>query len=171
MRWWRQYVADCTLGTLQKLDKALEGRRELTDMRSIVQTSIALRRAIGSRTLGEFGEAVHTTYNLLQALSESFDPGDGLGTNVDVATLRRELQARADEMPPESRYVLASNLKGLAQLITVLAENRSKPSIIRRDDKLERSLATGEQLPQSAIDMLRWFSGYLEGMQGEDEED
>lgn len=171
IRWWRQYVADCTLGTLQKLDKALEGKRELADMRSIVQTSIALRRAIGSRTLPEFGEAVHTTYNLLQALSESFDPGGGLGTNVDVPTLRRELQARADEMPPESRYVLASNLKGLAQLITMLAENRSKPSIIRRDDRLERSLATGEQPPQSAIDMLRWFSGYLEGMQGEDEED
>ncbi len=171
IRWWRQYVGKNPLGTLQKLDKALAGKRDLAEMRSVVQTSIALRRAIGSRTLAEFGEAVHTTYNLLQALSESFDPGSGLGTNVDTLTLRRELQARADEMPPEARYVLASNLKGLAQLITALAENRSKPGIIRRDDHVERSLATGEQLPQSAIDMLRWFSGYLEGMQGEDEAD
>ncbi|MCA9914256.1 MAG: hypothetical protein KC496_12955, partial [Anaerolineae bacterium] len=163
-----QYVGKNTLGTLQKLDKALDGKRELAELRSIVQTSIALRRAIGSRSLAEFGEAVHTTYNLLQALSESFDPGNGLGTNVDTLTLRRELQIRADEMPQEARYVLASNLKGLAQLITALADNRSKPGIIRRDDRLERSLATGEQPPQSAIDMLRWFSGYLEGMQGED---
>lgn len=171
MRWWRQYVGKNQLGTLQRLDKALDGKRELADLRGVVQTSIALRRTIGSRTLAEFGEAVHTTYNLLQALSESFDPGNGLGTNVDTQTLRRELQARADEMPQEARYVLASNLKGLAQLITALAENRSKPGIIRGGERLERSLATGEQPPQSAMDMLRWFSGYLEGMQGEHQEE
>ncbi len=166
IKWWRNYVREQGTGQLQKIDKLLEGKRSLEDLRAIVQTSIAMRRIIGNRTLEEFSEAVATTYNLLQALSEGFDASDKL---VDSMTIRAEIDSREDELPPELRPVLSTNFKELAQLVTTLSENRSKPSLIRSDDAVERQLVKGEQEPQSAIDVMRWLSGYLDGIQKEDE--
>ena len=124
-----------------------------------------MRRIMGNRTLEEFSEDVATTYTLLQALSEGFDLSDKL---VDSTTIRNEIDARADELPIELRPVLSTNLKELAQIVTTLSDNRSKPSLIRSDDSIERQLLKGEQDPQSALDVMRWLSGYLEGVQKED---
>lgn len=165
VKWWRLYVRDLGKGQLQKIEKLLEGKRSLEDLRAIVQTSLAMRRVIGNRNLAEFSEAVTTTYNLLQALSEGFDANEKL---VDSTTIRDEINAREDELPDELRPVLSTNLKELAHIVTTLSENRSKPSLIRSDDTVERQLAKGEQEPHSAIDVMRWLSGYLEGIQKND---
>ncbi|GAB5492074.1 MAG: hypothetical protein Phog2KO_22890 [Phototrophicaceae bacterium] len=165
IKWWRAYAREQGTGQLQKIDKSLDGKRSLEDLRAIVQTSIAMRRIIGNRSLEEFSEDVATTYTLLQALSEGFDPNDKL---VDSTTIRNEIDARNDELPVKLRPVLSTNLKELAQIITTLFENRSKPSLIRSDDSIERQLLKGEQEPQSALDVMRWLSGYLEGVQKED---
>ena len=73
-----------------------------------------------------------------------------------------------EELPVELRPVLSTNLKELAQIVTTLSENRSKPSLIRSDDSVERQLVKGEQEPQSALDVMRWLSGYLDGVQKDD---
>ncbi|MEO1288671.1 MAG: hypothetical protein AAFV93_12955 [Chloroflexota bacterium] len=167
IRWWRAFTHERGTGQLQKIEKFLDGNRALDDLRAIVQTTVAMRRVIGTRTLSEFSEIVASTYGLLQALSEGFDPSDKL---VDSMTIRNELEARAEELPSEQRPVLSTNLRELAQLVSVLHENRSKPSLIRNDDALERQLTTGEQEPQSALDVMRWLSGYLDGIQKDQDE-
>jgi hypothetical protein len=165
VRWWRAYTREQNLVQLQKLDKALDAKRNNNDLRSIVQTTIALRRVI-TGSLAEFADSINQTYRILQALSEGFDPSEKL---VDSATIRGELDARMEELPSDVRHVLATNLKELAQLVTTLSDNRSKPSLIRSDESVERQLVTGEQQPQSAIDVMRWLSGYLDGVQKDTE--
>jgi hypothetical protein len=167
IRWWRQYVRSQSVAGLQKLERALEGKRTLDELRSVVQTALALRRVMGQRSLEEFARDINITYSLLQSLAEGFDP-DERDSAVDSATIRSELDARSDLIPPDSRHILATNLKQLAQIITTLAENRSKPSLMRSDDVLERQLVTGEQHPQSAVDVMRWLSGYFDGFQKDD---
>lgn len=166
-KWWRDYARQQQLGQLQKLDKALEGHRNLEDLRSVAQTIIAMRRVIGERTLAQFSDDIATTFTILQALSEGFDPDGKTTMPVDSATIRNELTARAEELPHETRHVLATNLKELAQLVTSLAENRSKLAF-RNEDAVERQLAKGQQQPQSAIDVMRWLSGYFDGLQAPD---
>lgn len=162
IRWWRKYARERGMGQLQKLDKLLDGKRTLEDLRAIVRTSIALHRIIGNRTLEAFAADVATTYNVLQALSDGFDTSDKL---VDSTTIRNEIEARAEQLPVALRPVLSTNLKELAQLINTISDNRSKPTLIRNDDMIERQLASGEQEPQSALDVMRWLSGYLDGIQ------
>jgi len=162
IKWWRNYAREQGTGQLQKVDKLLDGKRNLEDLRAIVQTSIAMRRIIGQRSLEEFSEAVATTFSLLQALSEGFDASDKL---VDSTTIRQEIDSRAEELPVELRPVLSTNLKELAQIVTTLSDNRSKASLIGSDDTVERKLVKGEQDPQSAVDVMRWLSGYLDGVQ------
>lgn len=164
VRWWREYVRVQSLVQLQRLDKAIEGQRPLDDLRSVIQTTIALRRVIANRSLTDFAAAIDTTYKTLQALSEAFDPNGKTPIVVDSPTIRNEINARLEEIPVDVRHVLATNLKELAQLVTTLAENRSK-GFMRSDDSVERQLVTGEQQPQSAIDVMRWLSGYLDGIQ------
>lgn len=170
MRWWREFTRTCSSTQLQKLERAMAGKRTLDDARSVVQTTIALRRMIGQRTLLEFANAINTTYNILQAVADGFDPENKTAITVDSATIRGEIDARASDLAPDERHILATNLKELAQVITSMAENRSRP-ILRSDGTIERQLVTGEQHPQSAIDVMRWLSGYLDGMQENDDQD
>lgn len=170
IRWWREYAHNAPLNQLQKVERAMEGRRPLEEMRSIAQTAVAVRRIIGQRDMVQFAEDVNVAFTLLQAFSEAFDPGGRASMGVDALTIRNELEAHADELPRDSQQVLATNLKELAQLITTLADNRSKPSIMRNDTTVERLLARGEQQPQSAIDVLRWLSGYFGGLQRDEDE-
>lgn len=166
VRWWRAYTREQNLAQLQKLAKVLDGKRNNDDLRSIIQTTIALRRVIGTETLSEFAEAISKTRHILQALSEGFDSSDKL---IDSATIRDEIAARTEEIPADVRHVLATNLKELAQLVTTLSDKRSKASLIRSGESVERQLVKGEQQPQSAIDVMRWLSGYLDGVQKDDE--
>jgi hypothetical protein len=151
---------------LQALDKALDGRKPLEDLRDTLHTTLALRRVFGKgRTLDDFASAISMAYTILQALSDSFDPEPKHPTTLDQATLRAELEARRDEISPDEQRVLAKNLKELSGLIVEMAEHRTRANLIRREDELERQLMKGEHPPQSAVDMMKWLSGYLEGIQ------
>ena len=168
--WWRGHVRTLAIGQLQKLDRAMEGKRPIEDMRQIVTTTIALRRLMGGKTLHEFAQDISTAYNVLQAIADGFDPSDKQATalSVDLQTVRNELDARGEEIALDAQHVLATNLRELAQLITSLADKRSKSSLMRSDDVIERQLVMGEQHPQSAIDVMKWLSGYLDGSQDDD---
>jgi hypothetical protein len=163
--WWRDYLQAQPLTRLQQFDRLTEGKRGLDDIRGILQTAIAIRRMLGKRTLEEFADAISTSYSILQALSDSFDPDTKHAIEFDQPTLRAEIDARSEELTPDERNVLAKNLRELAGLVITMAENRSKSSLIRREDNIERQLLRGEQQPQSAIDTMKWLSGFLTGMQ------
>lgn len=161
----RELVRGLPLAQLQRLEKALDGKRALDEARAIVQTVIGLRKIVGQRPLDAFAEAISQTYTLLEAIASAFDPAGGRQNAIDTPTIYAELQERLDELSPEQRLVLAKNLKELAKLIATMAENRSKPSLIRSDDTLERQLYSGDTQPHSAIDVMKWLSGYLEKAQ------
>ena len=165
MTWWRAYARSQSLVQLQKLYRALEGFRSLEAHQTVIETAIALRRVMGQRTLAQFADDISTAYTILQALAEGFDADEKSGQAVDSATIRSEIRARAEELAPDERHVLATNLKELAQLMTSMSDRRLKPGMLRSDETIERQLVTGEQQPQSAIDVMRWLSGYLDGIQ------
>ncbi|MDX2161631.1 MAG: hypothetical protein SF162_09925 [bacterium] len=170
LHWWRGYARAQNGGRLARLDKALldkglDGKKGLDELRDILGTVIALRRLIGKRTLEEFGAAVAEAYDLLGALAAVFDPTPKGPARFDAATVRAEIEGRADELSPPSRKILANNLKELAELIAELGDNRSKPGLVRRGDDLDRALMSGEQEPGGAVDTLKWMSGYLSGAQ------
>lgn len=161
--WWRDYLQTLPLSRLQQFDKALDGKKPLERLRSVVQTMVAVRKMMGKRSLEEFAGDISTTYTILQAFSDSFDNR----FDFDQETVRSELSTHQTELTPDERSVLAKNLKELASLIIQMADNRSKATLIRREEDIERMLFAGEQEPQSAIDTLKWLSGYLNGLQGE----
>jgi hypothetical protein len=165
INWWREFMVKQGLVRLQQLDRALEGAKALEEARAMVRTSVAVRRLLGRRSLEEFAESIGMAYTILQALSDSFDPVNKMPVSFDQSTVRAELDALEDNMAPDQRSILAKNLKELAQLVIMMAEHRSKAGIIRSEDNIERQLLTGEQQPQSAIDTMKWLSGYLDGMQ------
>ena len=161
--WWRDFVRKQPLVRLQQVNKLLEDKRNLREARSIVQTGISIKRTLGIHSLEEFAGMVNSTYALLLVFSDSFDPVNRHDRQFDQATVRAEFDAREAELPPHERRALANNLRELAQLITTMADNRSKATIMRREEDVERQLVTGEQDPHSAIDTMKWLSGYLDG--------
>jgi hypothetical protein len=161
-----------TTAHLQRIDRTLaDSRHALDDLRIVVQSVIAFRRMLGKRSLAQFAEDVATTYAILQGLAESFDPTSKRPASFDPATIRLELDARAEELSPHELKILANNFKELAQAITAMADNRSKASLIRRGDDVDRQLMTGEQQPHSAVDALKWLAGYLGGTQDKPDAD
>lgn len=172
LAWWRSYVRAQTTAHLQRIDRSLaDNRRSLDELRTVVQSVLAFRRMLGKRSLTQFAEDVATTYGILQALAESFDPTAKRPASFDPATIRLELDARAEELSPHELKILANNFKELAQVITAMADNRSKASLIRRGDDVDRQLMSGEQQPHSAVDALKWLAGYLGGTQDKPETD
>lgn len=171
LRWWREFVTRQPLGQLQKIDRALEGRRGVEDLRTVAQTALALRRALGTRSMAELAESVDIAYRFLQAIADAFDPPGRTAGSFDTTTLRMAIDLREDDLSPDQRHVLATNLKELSQLITTLADHRSKPSLIGSDDAVERKIISGEQSPQSGVDILKWLSGHLDGGAHSDAED
>ncbi len=159
---WREFCRQQTTARLQQIEKQLEGRKSTEDGRVILQTVLALRRVFNKRSFEEFAEAVAMTYSILQGLSDAFDPAPKSSSALDPVTLRQELDVRRDELTPDERRVLAKNLKELNGLIGVMNEHRSRATLIRREEELERQLLSGEYTPQSAMDMLKWLSGYLD---------
>ena len=101
----------------------------------------------------------------MQALSESFDPSPKRSVSFEQATMRAELDSRANELTPHEQQILANNFKELGQLISGMGDNRSKASLMRRGDDVDRLLMAGDQQPQSAVDALKWLAGYLSGSQ------
>lgn len=170
MSWWRSYTGKLPLAQLQFLDQALEGSRSLEEMRAIVQTHISLRKVIGTRSLPEFAEQINTAFTVLGAIADGFD-SNSRNLGVDTQTIRTVLADQTEELTPDEQQVLATNLKELAQLLTAMAANRSKPGLIRSDEAVDRGLASGEQAPQSALDVMKWLAGYMEGAQPSAEAD
>lgn len=172
LNWWREYVRGQSLARLQQLDRALEGKRLLDDAQSVVQTMLAVRKMMGGRDLREFADAIKITFAVLEDLSDSFDPiKDRAALDFDQVTVRAELDTQVDELDVDERSVLAKNLKELAQMIIHMAEQRSKATLIRREGNIERQLLSGEQEPHSAVDTMKWLSGYLSGLQDEGDEE
>jgi hypothetical protein len=163
MTWWMGYLERLSMQQLVQLEKLLNNQRALDDLRDSLATAISVRRLFADQDLRQWSEDIATTYRVLRALSEGFDPEQRTGS-IDVATLQR-LLAAASQWPPDQRQVLAANLRDLAELLPAMADARTKPSLIRSDEQLERRLMSGELQPQSAIDLMRWLAGFLEGAQ------
>lgn len=168
--WWREFVHSQPIARLQQFKALLDGQRSLGELASVVQTTIAMRRMLSKGSIEDFAEAVNTTFSLLQAISDSFDPVNKQTLRFDEATVRTEMEALDGKLTLDERSVLAKNLKELAQLIIDMSDHRSKASLMRREEDIERGLLTGEQQPQSAIDTMKWMSGYLNGSQASEED-
>lgn len=169
--WWRGYVRATPLARLQRLDKAFDGKKAFDDLRPILQTVIAFRKLLGKRNLQQFAFDVGVAYGILQAFTESFEPSPRRPVSFDTQTIRAELDARAEDLTPHEQQILANNFKELAQLIASMGDNRSKASLMRRGDDVDRQLMIGDQQPHSAVDALKWLAGYLSGAQEKDEVD
>jgi hypothetical protein len=171
MMWWRGFAREQSQARLQRLDKTFDGKRSLDELRTVVQSVIAFRKMLSKRALGQFAEDISVTFAMLQALAESYDPSTKRTVGFDPATIRAEFDARMEELSPHDLKILANNFKELAQLIGAMGDNRSKATLMRRGDDIDRQLATGEHTPHSAVDALKWMAGYLSGMHEKPEED
>ncbi|MBZ0301831.1 MAG: hypothetical protein K8J31_18935 [Anaerolineae bacterium] len=169
MKWWRDFVHRQPLARLIRLDKAMESKKTLNDCRAVVQTSLAFRRMLGTRTMAEFADVINLIFSLLEAISESFDPSPRQPTSFDEETIRSELDARRGDITDHQWRILAKNFKELASLIGVMGDHRSRGSLVRQN--VDRQLLAGMQQPESAVDAMKWIAGYLEGVQdrGSDE--
>lgn len=166
LNWWRDYIRRQPTPRLTRLDKDLDGRRALEDAHHILETTLAFRRMLGQRTLEEFADALNTAFSVLEDIAESFEPTPKRPITFDADTIRAELAARESDLSADQARILAKNLKELAQLIGEMGDQRSKANIMRRGDNIDRQLITGEQQPASAVDVMKWMSGYLDGLQG-----
>ena len=159
--WWRDYTQARTLPQLQRLQRELGGQRQLEAQQHILRTALAMRRWLHNREPAQFAEAINTTFTILEHITEAFD--EAHLAEIDSRTIRREIDAASQGLSSEERHILANNLRNIAQHITQMAEKRSKPSLIRSDDSIDRQLTQGEANPHGSIDMMKWIAGYLDG--------
>jgi len=165
--WWRQFTSTCSLVQLQRIDRELDAQRILEAPRQILRSAIAMRRLMGNRDLTEFADAIQTAYSILESITDAFDKSTL--TDIDATTIRNELNNMGDDLSPDERFVLAKNLRELAQHITQMADKRSKPSLMRSDEAIDRQLMQGDANPQGSIDVMKWMAGYLDGAHDNDE--
>lgn len=162
--WWRDFTNAQTTPQLQKLEKALDGQRGLEDLRASLGTFISVRKQFAAKSLQEWANDIATAYRVLKALSEGFDPEERGGV-IDVGTIQRMMENNVTDWQSDQKHVLAANLRDLADLLPSMADARTKPSLIRNEEATERLLMTGDHAPQSAIDVMRWLAGFLDGAQ------
>lgn len=167
IHWWRGFARAQNAARLTRLEKTFDKAKGLDELRGILSTLIAFRRLVGKRTLGEFADAVSAAYEILDALAGAFEPDARDDFQFDPATVRAEFDARAEELNPHTRKILANDLKEIATLIADMGDHRSKPGFARRGEDVDRALMTGGQEPEGAVDALKWLSGYLSGVQEE----
>ena len=163
LRRWRDFIRPQTLVRLARLDKALDGKKSLVDLRAIVQTTLAFRRMLSNRTLEDFASAVNTAYAILADIAESFEPTPRQTTVFDEETIRAELDSHHDQLNDHEWRILAKNFKELASLIGEMGDNRSKGNLVRQN--IDRLLQAGDQQPEGAVDAMKWMAGYLDGSQ------
>ena len=159
--WWREYTHSQSLPQLQRLQRELDTQRHLEDQKQIIKTVVAMRRWLHSRGAAELAEAINTAYIMLEHIAEAFD--SPAHAETDAQTIRREVDRMSGELSSEERHILANNMRNLARRIAQMAEKRSKPSLMRSDDSIDRQLTQGEANPHGSIDMLKWIAGYLDG--------
>ncbi|MFN8378902.1 MAG: hypothetical protein U0452_09545 [Anaerolineae bacterium] len=163
LSWWRGFARSMSAARLARLDKAFEDQPELGEARNVAGSLLALRRMLGKRKLPEFAASVADALALLQSLDEAYEGGalkrEG---GFDAEVIRMDLVDRMVELPPTEVRLLANQLAALAQLIGELGDSRTKPALLRREDS-DQLLAHGETDPHSAVDALKWMSGFLGG--------
>ncbi|MBA3874749.1 MAG: hypothetical protein H0X30_36940, partial [Anaerolineae bacterium] len=84
--WWRGFIRQQPVSRLSKLDKALDGKRGLEEARNVLQTLSSVRKMMSGHNMPEFAQAVHTTYTVLEALSDAFEAGTKRNVNFDPET-------------------------------------------------------------------------------------
>ena len=166
--WWRNYTHSLSLTQLQRLERELEPQRHLEAQKYILYSVLAMRRWLHNQDPVELAESISATFTILEHIAEAFDAEHI--HEIDSHTIRRELDEVGHGLSSEQRHILANNLRNLAHRITQMAEKRSKPSLIRSDDSIERQLQHGEADPQGSIDMMKWIAGYLDGAHAESED-
>ena len=166
--WWRNYTHQCRLTGLQRLEREMEAQRHLEPQKQILRTVLAMRRWMPDRDASAFANAINLASNLVEHITDAFDIAQL--TDIDPHTVRRELEEFGGDLSADERHILANNLRSLAQIITQMAENRSKPSLIRSDDSIDLQLMRGEANPQGSIDMMKWIAGYLDGAHNQSDE-
>ena len=159
--WWRGYTNTRTLMQLQRIEREMDAQRHLEAQKQILKTVLAMRRLMHDRDPVEFAAAINTAYTLIENIADAFDIAHP--TEIDSRTIRRELDEVSANLSTDEQHVLANNLRNLAHRITLMANNRSKPSLIRSDDSIDRHLMLGEANPHGSIDMMKWIAGYLGG--------
>ncbi|HUN09839.1 MAG TPA: hypothetical protein PLQ56_24765 [Aggregatilineales bacterium] len=171
VEWWRGYLREQPINHLQKLDKLLDGKRGLEPERDVLGTLIALRKMLGGRRLDEFAAEIEAAFDVLEALSEAFDPRERRPSEFDPEVVRQELEARDEELPREERQILSNHLKELAHVIAEMGDQRTRSNLMRREDDLDRGLMTGEETPHSAVDTMKWLAGYWGGTNEDDKKE
>jgi hypothetical protein len=166
--WWRNYTHSLSLTQMQRLERELEPQRHLEPQKHILYSVLAMRRWLHSQSPVEFAESINATYSILEHITGAFDAADI--HEIDSYTIRREVDEVSSGLSSEQCHILANNLRNLAHRITQMAEKRSKPSLIRSDDSIERQLQHGEANPQGSIDMMKWIAGYLDGAHPQSDE-
>jgi hypothetical protein len=164
-QWWRGYALRQQTAWLGKVERALIGERELESAHEIAVTVLAMRRLLGKRSLKQLADEVRQTVTTLEAWMSAFDSDDKRALTFDAETMQAELETHQDDLSEQERHILSRDLKELAHLIGVLGDHRTKASLIRREDEVDRQLMQGEGEPHGAVDMLKWMSGYLGGLQ------
>lgn len=159
--WWRGYAHTRTLMQLQRIEREMDAQRHLETPKQILKTVMAMRRLMHDRDPAEFAAALNTACALIENIADAFDAARL--TEIDSPAIRRELDDVSAELSTDEQHVLANNLRDLAYRITFMANNRSKPSLMRSDDSIDRHLMLGEANPQGSIDMMKWIAGYLGG--------
>ena len=159
--WWRNYTHSSSLTQLARLERELEAQRHLEAQKHILNSVLAMRRWLHNQDPVELADAINTTYTILEHFTDAFDAEHI--HEIDSHTIRRELDEVGGGLSSEARHILANNLRNLAHRITQMAEKRSKPSLIRSEEGIERQLQQGEANPQGSIDMMKWIAGYLDG--------
>lgn len=169
-QWWRTFALRQQTSWLNKIERTLAADREMDTAREIVVTIVAMRRMLGKRSLRQLADDVRLTVTVLDDWMSAFE-GDGKRPlTFDAETMQIELDAQQTDLTEQERHILARDLKELAHLIGTLGDHRTKASLIRREDEVDRQLMQGEGEPHGAVDMLKWMSGYLGGLQEEDVE-
>lgn len=164
-QWWRGYALRQQTAWLSKAERELAGERELERAHEIALTVLAMRRLLGKRSLKQLADEVRLTVTMLEAWMSAFDSDDKRVMTLDSETMRTELDTHQDDLSDQERHILSRDLKEMAHLIGVLGDHRTKASLIRREDEVDRQLMQGDGEPHGAVDMLKWMSGYLGGLQ------
>jgi hypothetical protein len=165
LEWWRKMMLEQSISRLLLLDEALRQQETLEEVHSVIETILATRRLVGKRTLAQFAVDVHTTLTMLQALMDAFDGESKRSLQFEPLTMRAELDRLDTTLTEQAHHIFSSDLKELAHLIGILGDHRSKPNLIRREEEVDRQLMQGEQEPHGGVDVLKWMSGYLDGLQ------
>lgn len=173
MTWWRGFATEQPSARLSRIDDLLTGVRVMDDALETLRTVTAMRRLVGKQqNIAGFAESVNTAYEVLGTLAEAFEPAEkGDDISFEPETIRVTLAKMGDDLSFQQRQILANSLKGLAGLIAKMGDNRTKGNITRPSNTVDRNLITGEQMPQGAVDALKWLAGYFSRAKNEDEQD